>query len=134
MEQNMTQYHAPQGGLPPQSTLHTGRAVFTNSYAVIPKGCFSDIVTSLTPDSTSEQASAALDTLTETERSQFQRLNTDYTTKHGFPFIIAVRDHTKASILAAFQSRIANDTEVEFETACRQVERIAELRLKGGLP
>ena len=45
----MTQYHAPQGGLPPQTTLHTGRAVFTNSYAVIPKGCFSDIVTSLIP-------------------------------------------------------------------------------------
>ena len=45
----MTQYHAPQGGLPSQSTLHTGRAVFTNSYAVIPKGCFSDIVTSLIP-------------------------------------------------------------------------------------
>ena len=45
----MTQYHAPQGGLPPQTTLHTGRAVFTTSYAVIPKGCFSDIVTSLIP-------------------------------------------------------------------------------------
>ena len=45
----MTQYHAPQGGLPSQSTLHTGCAVFTNSYAVIPKGCFSDIVTSLIP-------------------------------------------------------------------------------------
>ena len=43
----MTPYHAPQGGLPSQSTLHTGRAIFTNSYAVIPKGCFSDIVTSL---------------------------------------------------------------------------------------
>ena len=45
----MTPYHAPQGGLPSQTTLHTGRAVFTNSYAVIPKGCFSDIVTSLIP-------------------------------------------------------------------------------------
>ena len=45
----MTQDHAPQGGLPPHTTLHTGRAVFTNSYAVIPKGCFSDIVTSLIP-------------------------------------------------------------------------------------
>ena len=89
---------------------------------------------SLTPDSTSEQASAALDALTDAERAEFQRLNTDYTTKHGFPFIIAVRDHTKASILAAFQTRLANNTDVEFETACRQVERIAELRLKGVLP
>ena len=33
----MTDYHAPTGGLPPQTALMTGRAVFTNSYAVIPK-------------------------------------------------------------------------------------------------
>jgi (S)-ureidoglycine aminohydrolase len=45
----MTGYYAPQGGLPPQTQLMTGRAVFTNSYAVIPKGCFSDIVTSFLP-------------------------------------------------------------------------------------
>ena len=88
----------------------------------------------LTPDSTLEQASAALDALTDAERATFQRLNADYTTKHRFPFIIAVRDHTKASILAAFETRIANDTEAEFQTACGQVERIAELRLKDVLP
>ena len=88
----------------------------------------------LTPDSTQEQASAALDALTEAERATFQTLNTTYTTKHGFPFIIAVRDNTKASILAAFEARIANDTEAEFQTACGQVERIAELRLKDVLP
>jgi (S)-ureidoglycine aminohydrolase len=45
----MTSYHAPLGGLPPQTTLMTGRAVFTEAYAVIPKGCFSDIVTSCLP-------------------------------------------------------------------------------------
>ncbi|HMO06917.1 MAG TPA: bifunctional allantoicase/(S)-ureidoglycine aminohydrolase [Paracoccaceae bacterium] len=42
-------YFAPPGGLPPQTTLHTGRAVFTEAYAVIPRGCFSDIVTSFLP-------------------------------------------------------------------------------------
>ncbi len=88
----------------------------------------------LTPDSTSEQASAALDTLTDAERETFQSLNSAYVAKHGFPFIIAVRDNTKASILAAFEARIANDTEAEFITACEQVERIAELRLKDVLP
>lgn len=88
----------------------------------------------LTPESTAEQASAALDALTDQERAAFQRLNADYVAKHGFPFIIAVRDNTKASILAAFETRIANDTETEFATACRQVERIAELRLKDLLP
>lgn len=42
-------YHAPHGGLPPQSQLLTGRAVFTEAYAVIPKGVMSDIVASLLP-------------------------------------------------------------------------------------
>ena len=88
----------------------------------------------LTPDSTAEQASAALDSLTDDERSRFQRLNEEYVAKHGFPFIIAVRDNTKASILHAFQTRIDNDTATEFGLACAQVERIAELRLKDQLP
>ena len=42
-------YYAPQGGLPPQTQLLTDRAVFTDAYAVIPKGTFSDIVTSYLP-------------------------------------------------------------------------------------
>ncbi len=84
----------------------------------------------LTAESTHEQSTAGLDALTDDERSSFQRLNTEYVAKHGFPFIIAVRDNTKASILAAFHTRIGNDTTTEFETACNQVERIAELRLK----
>ena len=88
----------------------------------------------LTAESTAEQASAALDALTDDERATFQRLNDDYVARHGFPFIIAVRDNTKASILAAFNARIANDNATEFATACAQVERIAELRLKDILP
>ena len=88
----------------------------------------------LTPESTAEQAAAALDALTDAERAAFSQLNSDYVAKHGFPFIIAVRDNTKDSILAAFKTRIGNDTETEFATACAQVERIAELRLKDLLP
>lgn len=88
----------------------------------------------LTPESTSEQASAALDALTDAERATFQRLNGDYVAKHGFPFIIAVRDNTKDTILAAFHIRTLNDTSAEFATACAQVERIAALRLKDQLP
>lgn len=89
---------------------------------------------SLTPESTAEQASAALDVLSDTERATFRALNAAYVAKHGFPFIIPVRDHDKASILAAFQARIAQDTATEFATACRAVERIAALRLKDMLP
>ncbi len=45
----MTGYYAPKGGLPPQTALMTQRAVFTDAYCFIPKGCFSDIVTSYLP-------------------------------------------------------------------------------------
>ena len=88
----------------------------------------------LTAESTSEQASAGLDALTDAERETFTQLNTDYVAKHGFPFIIAVRDHDKASILAVFERRINNDTATEFVEACKQVERIAEFRLMDILP
>ena len=83
----------------------------------------------LTTESTSEQASAGLDILSDEERMRFLALNESYVKKHGFPFIIAVRDHTKDEILKAFENRIQNSTELEFDDACRQVERIAELRL-----
>jgi len=88
----------------------------------------------LTAESTSEQASAGLNALTDHERETFTRQNTAYVEKHGFPFIIAVRDHTKASIMAAFERRIGNDTHTEFSEACKQVERIAEFRLMDILP
>ena len=42
-------YYAPTGGLPAQTELLTGRAVFTEAYAVIPKGVMTDIVTSFLP-------------------------------------------------------------------------------------
>lgn len=42
-------YGFPAGGLPSQTALHTGRAVFTESYVVIPRGVMSDIVTSRLP-------------------------------------------------------------------------------------
>ncbi|MDF1716630.1 MAG: allantoinase PuuE [Antarcticimicrobium sp.] len=88
----------------------------------------------LTMESTSEQASAGLDALTDSERARFTRLNGQYVEKHGFPFIIAVRDHDKPGILAGFERRVANDSDTEFLEACKQVERIAELRLQDMLP
>jgi (S)-ureidoglycine aminohydrolase len=44
-----SQYYSEMGGHPLQTQLLTGRAVFTESYAVIPKGVMQDIVTSLLP-------------------------------------------------------------------------------------
>jgi OHCU decarboxylase len=88
----------------------------------------------LTPESAAEQASAGLDLLTDEERDAFIRLNAAYTQKFGFPFIMAVRGLRKDAIFTAFQTRLGNDRDTEFATACRQVERIALLRLQEILP
>ena len=84
----------------------------------------------LTKESTVEQAAAGLDALTDEERSRFTKLNGAYVEKHGFPFIIAVKGLSKDQVLAQFEKRIHNDRNIEFATACKQVERIALLRLK----
>lgn len=42
-------YHVPTGGLPAQTELTTDRAVFTEAYAVLPRGTLRDIVTSRLP-------------------------------------------------------------------------------------
>ena len=83
----------------------------------------------LTAASTAEQAAAGLDMLTDEERAAFTALNTRYKDQFGFPFIIAVKGLNKADILAAFKARVQNSADVEFETACREVEKIARLRL-----
>ena len=44
-----TTYYAPQGGHPPQTDLLTDRAMFTEAYAVLPRGVMRDIVTSNLP-------------------------------------------------------------------------------------
>ena len=83
----------------------------------------------LTADSTAEQASAGLDALTDEDRATFERLNTAYVEKFGFPFIIAVKDNTKETILTAFNTRLTHNRADEFAIACAQVERIAWHRL-----
>ena len=83
----------------------------------------------LTKESQNEQASAGLDNLTSEEYEQFNELNRSYREKYGFPFIIAVKNRSKSEILDNFISRIKNTEEMEFNEACAQVERIAEIRL-----
>ena len=83
----------------------------------------------LTASSTAEQASAGLDRLTSAEQTRFNRLNQAYRDKFGFPFIIAVREHTKQSILDRFEARLANTAEQERQTALDEVFKIARLRL-----
>ncbi|WP_112872744.1 allantoinase PuuE [Paracoccus endophyticus] len=87
----------------------------------------------LTADSAAEQASAGLDALTDAERADFTRLNAAYVARHGFPFIIAVRDHDRAGIMRAMAARVDNDSATERAEAERQVMRIADLRLTSAL-
>lgn len=83
----------------------------------------------LTPESSAEQASAGLDRLTPDEKSRFEALNDAYRSRFGFPFIIAVKDNTKGSIMAAFEARLKNTTDQELAEALTQIERIARIRL-----
>jgi 2-oxo-4-hydroxy-4-carboxy-5-ureidoimidazoline decarboxylase len=83
----------------------------------------------LTADSTGEQATAGLDRLGEAEFAEFHRLNDAYRAKFGFPFIICVRRHTRDSILAQFEKRLAHAAEAELATALAEIDHIAALRL-----
>lgn len=77
-----------------------------------------------------EQSSAGLNRLSPTEYQLFQRLNQDYNDRFGFPFILAVAGHTRASIAENFARRLLNSTEAEMATALQEIEKIALLRLK----
>ncbi len=85
----------------------------------------------LTEASNKEQAGAGLSSLTEAEYEQFHELNDAYKQKFDFPFVLAVKGHTKHSILEAFQSRLKNTLEEERKTALAQIALIAKFRLEG---
>jgi OHCU decarboxylase len=83
----------------------------------------------LTEASADEQASAGLDRLTRAELARFHALNAAYRARFGFPFVVCVREHTKESILAAFEARLANEPAAEVATALGEVAKIVRLRL-----
>ena len=83
----------------------------------------------LTEESTSEQSSAGIDRCTDEEFENFTNLNNAYKQKFGFPFIMAVRDSNRHAILEAFEQRLHNDTEQEFNRAIEEIHKIARFRL-----
>ncbi|GAB4122498.1 MAG: 2-oxo-4-hydroxy-4-carboxy-5-ureidoimidazoline decarboxylase [Roseiflexaceae bacterium] len=83
----------------------------------------------LTAESAREQASARLDQLSPAEFERFHQLNNSYHQRFGFPFIICVREQTKASILSEFERRLANQHDQEINTALIEIGKIARLRL-----
>ena len=84
---------------------------------------------SLTKESQEEQSRSGLQSLSNHELEQFTNDNTQYRSKFGFPFILAVRNATKFTVLAALHGRLQNTIEIEFVTALQQVHKIAWMRL-----
>jgi 2-oxo-4-hydroxy-4-carboxy-5-ureidoimidazoline decarboxylase len=83
----------------------------------------------MTASSVAEQASAGLNALSPAEMTELSGLNAAYKTKFGFPFIIAVRMHTKEGIFSEFKRRLQNDTQTEFANDLQNVYIITRLRL-----
>ena len=83
----------------------------------------------LTPESREEQGRSGLQSLTEAELQEFTALNTAYRRKCGFPFILAVRNATKHTVLAALRGRLWHTPLAERVTALQQVHKIAWMRL-----
>lgn len=79
--------------------------------------------------SVQEQSGIGLDRLTASEYERFEQLNTAYKAKFRFPFIVAVKNHTKDSIFAAFEQRLRNSVDREFEEAICEIYQIAQFRL-----
>jgi 2-oxo-4-hydroxy-4-carboxy-5-ureidoimidazoline decarboxylase len=77
-----------------------------------------------------EQSGAGLDQCSPAEFEAFQRFNAAYNARFGFPFIVAVKGMSRADILAAFESRLANSPAAEFDAAIAQIHRIAGFRLE----
>jgi 2-oxo-4-hydroxy-4-carboxy-5-ureidoimidazoline decarboxylase len=83
----------------------------------------------LTKESQEEQSRSGLQTLSDDELTSFNVLNSKYRERFGFPFILAVRNATKYTVLAALKGRVGSTAEVEFATALQQVHKIAWMRL-----
>ena len=84
----------------------------------------------LTTESRGEQRGAGLDQCSEVEFEEFRHLNSTYSDKFGFPFIIAVKGLSREQILEFFRARLANSPEQEFTEALEQVIRIGKFRLQ----
>ncbi len=84
----------------------------------------------LTDASRGEQASAGLDACTPEQKAELSELNCKYFTRHGFPFIVAVKGLSVCDILEQMKQRVGRSTAEEFDENLRQIARIARLRLQ----
>ena len=80
--------------------------------------------------SVAEQQSRGLTQLTTDAADRLQQLNQAYREKFGFPFIIAVKHHSRESIFAELERRLENSDDQERQQALVEVAAIARLRLQ----
>jgi OHCU decarboxylase len=88
----------------------------------------------LTAESVREQAAAGLMDLTPEDIARFDRYNSAYMARFGFPFVICARKNKKEAILQAFPLRLTHDRDQEMATALGEIYQIAGLRLADLLP
>ena len=84
----------------------------------------------MTDASIAEQGTLALAQLDAREAERWNALNRAYRTRFGFPFILCIRRHTRASALQAFEQRLAHDRATELATALGEIAAITRLRLE----
>ncbi|KAL7427583.1 hypothetical protein ACHAXM_000913 [Skeletonema potamos] len=85
----------------------------------------------ITEESRQEQGRAGLSTLTPQERDNFTQWNNAYKAKFHIPFILAVRNASKFTVLSALEGRLLtnNTSQEEIAHALFQVDKIAFMRL-----
>jgi OHCU decarboxylase len=83
----------------------------------------------LTPESAGEQASAGLDRLSAEEYAEFHELNAAYRARFDLPYVVCVREETKAGIFEGARRRLSNTPEQERAAALHEIARIARLRV-----
>ena len=82
-----------------------------------------------TAESTAEQRSGRIDTMDDDAAARLDAANDAYLARFGFPFILAVRHASLATILAAMERRSSAAPAAEFGEALREIEAISWRRL-----
>lgn len=83
----------------------------------------------MTDASIEEQGTLSLAGLGTHEAERWSALNRAYRTRFGFPFILCIRRHTRASALQAFEQRLEHDRATELATTLAEIAAITRLRL-----
>lgn len=82
-----------------------------------------------TAESTAEQTAIGLDGLDAGLSGRLDMLNSAYEARFGFPFILAVRKASLATLFATFERRLAASPEAERAEALAEVSAISWMRL-----